>query len=341
MWPSMRSWTNTVDHLLDDPLAAKIRSSSNVEAIFSTLKTDNNMKSIKDNPELLPIVLRNILFKHLVYIEGTHPYKVWMLDDIPRLVSQMKQNPNEFLEVWKPLQENPTFQQVMELVPDALNSSSLNANGAIEICALLKIYYTSTPNTSIVPLMRKSLNVAQKYLSQAPYDIIMLFPTAGLFIERDFQLVRLVFRRIKRDLQVDVTKATDTATMIALMELCTVLRHYFSPELFRSFVDRCTEIYSLKVLSKDAERLLLTAATTMSKMYEMKSCPTESKIGIERCLVHFTRLLSESKTELSPYDLHDIQRATHKVRNRLKILFVNTRYSLSIPLLFIELLCLK
>ena len=88
MWPSMRSWTNTVDHLLDDPLAAKIRSSSNVEAIFSTLETDNNMKSIKDNPELLPIVLRNILFKHLVYIEGTHPYKVWMLDDIPRLVEQ-------------------------------------------------------------------------------------------------------------------------------------------------------------------------------------------------------------------------------------------------------------
>ena len=177
MWPSMRAWTNAVG-ILDDPLAFKMRFSPNVESIFCILDRDDNIESIRSSPNLLPIVLRNILFKHLTHIETTHPYKVWMLDDISSLQQQMYHYPNEFLNVWKPLQENSTFQQVMDLIPEVLDSASLSANSAIEICALLKIYYTSTSNTSGVPLMRKSFNVARKHLSQAPYDIIMLFPTA-------------------------------------------------------------------------------------------------------------------------------------------------------------------
>ena len=305
MWPSMRSWTNSVG-MMDDPLAFKMRFCPNVEAIFDVLERDNNLKALEDNPNLLPVVLRNIIFKHLTCLERQYPFKVWMVPDIFMFYRQCNFCPEEFKLVWEPIHEHPTFKRVMEILPALLDSKSLTAHSSVETALLLRFFNNSDTDKSV----RNSFCNARKQLRQVDYSILELYCLVNN-IGRDFAVVKMLCNRIKQDLEGDVLKNSD-ANLLALVQVCTSVREFFSEDLFKSFADKCTEIYSLKNLSTDLDNLI-KMASAMSKIYDWGDCPMGSRVAIERCFVNFIRLLSENNTALTPMQLTMIERATHKV----------------------------
>ena len=242
-WPSMEFWKNSFAH--DSKIESILRIDSfgtSSELLKDVLRNQN--AELSESPKIITCVLRNVLFKHLLISETQMPYKVWLYQDLFKVMKQLTNFEESAFKMFLPLYKDIDFQQVLSLIPSVLPSAS--PNEILEMFTILQFF----------PALHKSSVFQQVFLSalhnyaKADYSAIYVCEQM-MSLRHRMHFSRQLFSRLKEDLK-NAAFDKNIQSLYAI-GIVTLKWSFASRELHRQVLKKAIEIGGRHIAEDDIE----------------------------------------------------------------------------------------